>query len=266
MCVSALAIGISTQWPLVIAGNRDEFLDRPTLALHEWQTPSGRRVWGGRDEQDGGGWMLMAPDGSAAALVTNVRDAQLKRGERSRGQITLNWIDAVAQGEHEAFWHQHDWHHYGGFNLICGVPRTGQWWYFSNRTERPAREMQPGLYGLSNAELDSPWPKSRNLKSMLGTALSQATPEELAMVCWPALSNTEHAQDEHLPDTGVGFEIERQLSSVFIDWPSRRYGTRSSHIICLDAQGRTSFQERTYTADSAQARQAHFTLRSLSAY
>lgn len=265
MCVSAIAIGMSEQWPLVIAGNRDEFLQRPTKALHEWFTPAGTSVWGGRDEQDGGGWMLTTPDASAVALLTNVRDAQLQRGSRSRGQLTLNWIDAASQGREHQFWEDKDWASYGGFNLLCGIPRENRWWYFSNRSGQSPRQIGPGLYGLSNAWLDSPWPKSERLKSTLADALQQKSAQEIASLCWPELANPQQAADSTLPETGVGLQSERILSSVFIDWPERGYGTRSSHVICMNAARQFAFHEREYERSELSERQRYFTSRSLSA-
>jgi uncharacterized protein with NRDE domain len=262
MCVSAIAIGMSEQWPLVIAGNRDEFLHRPTLALHEWLTPGGVSVWGGRDEQDGGGWMLMAADGSACALVTNVRDAQLQRGSCSRGQLTLDWVDAVANNRADSFWRTADWAAYGGFNLLCGMPSKNRWWYFSNRNGVTPREIGAGLYGLSNAQLNSVWPKTEKLKTTLAKALMHTSDESLAQTCWPRLADAEFAADQDLPDTGIGLASEKMLSPVFIDWPERSYGTRSSHVISLSAGGQVSFQERVYTTQTHSMRQHQFESRS----
>lgn len=254
MCVSALAIGMSAQWPLLIAGNRDEFLERPTLALHEWSTPAGVSVWGGRDELDGGGWMLLASDGSAAALVTNVRDAQLRRGERSRGQLPVQWIDAVAQGRSDAFWTQLEGSLYGGFNLICGLPTQGRWWYFSNRDGHPPRPLSTGLYGVSNASLDTPWTKTLKLKQHAATSLDRPDFNSLCALLQPELADITPAPAHELPDTGVGIQTEHILSSVFIDWPQRAYGTRSSHVVALDAQARPRFWEATYPAQFMQPR------------
>jgi uncharacterized protein with NRDE domain len=263
MCVSAIAIGLSRQWPLVIAGNRDEFLDRPTQALHEWHTPAGTPVWGGRDELDGGGWMLMSRDGSAAALVTNVRDANLRRGELSRGQLTLDWIDAVAQGQTDRFWDALEAGRYGGFNLVCGQPDRGQWWYFSNRTAGGPQALGAGLYGVSNARLDTPWPKTQKLKAQTRQALQAERFEDMPELLLRTLTDTTAAQPEDLPDTGVGLEAERRLSSVFIEWPERAYGTRSSHVLAMGQDMRSRYWEASYPTEGISARQSQPRVHSL---
>lgn len=212
--------------------------------------------------------MLVAQDGSAAALVTNVRDARLQRGELSRGQLTVGWIQAVATGQSQRFLQQltapKNASRYGGFNLICGQPLTGDWWHFSNRSESSLRKLSPGLYGVSNASLDTPWPKTLQLKQATAQALAQPSREALAEALWPTLADDTPAPQEMWPDTGVGPQAERALSSVFIHWSERAYGTRSSHVLTLDAQARLHMDERSYEVGALARRQQRFGAQSLS--
>jgi uncharacterized protein with NRDE domain len=250
MCVSAVAIGASPHWPVLLAGNRDEALARPTAALHAWSTPNGVSVRGGRDELDGGGWLLVSADGKAAALVTNVRDAQLKRGEFSRGQLTVAWVEAVASGQVQPFLDRlkspQFAQSHGGYNLICGLPQQGIWWHHNNREGAGLRQVTAGVHGVSNASLNTPWPKTRKLQNSALQALEHKDFDALSQTLWTTLSDSRPAAPPECPGTGVGLQAERALSSVYIHWPERAYGTRSSHILALDAQGHWHMVERCY--------------------
>ena len=250
MCVSAVAIGASAHWPVLLAGNRDESLARPTTALHAWNTPNGVRVWGGRDELDGGGWLLVSADGKAAALVTNVRDAKLQRGESSRGQLTVAWVEAVARGQVQPFLDRLQSREfaqsYGGYNLICGLPHQGVWWHHNNRDGIGLRQLTAGVHGVSNASLNTPWPKTRKLQDRATLALAHENFGDLCQALWGTLTDSQPAEPSECPETGVGLQAERALSSVYIHWSERAYGTRSSHILALDARGRWHMVERCY--------------------
>ena len=97
MCLIAFAINASARWPLVIASNRDEFLDRPTLPLNDWKTASDQRILSGRDLRAGGTWLGATPDGRVA-FVTNVRQAQPQAAARSRGELVTRWLESRLDG------------------------------------------------------------------------------------------------------------------------------------------------------------------------
>lgn len=236
MCLIAFAIGTRPDRPLVLASNRDEFFDRPTSALHRWsELPAG--IWAGRDQQDGGTWLGVSETGRVA-LLTNVRSARPAAGERSRGELAVRWlqgeqdIDTFAAGLSAPA--------YGGFNLVVGDLHHSRWTWLSNRnpgqphtdaaTPLQRKDLGPGLYGLSNAALDTPWPKTQRLKSALARALD--TPLDDAH-WWasllPALGDSVLADE--LPRTGVPAEWEEALSSPFVRAPGRGYGTRSSLVM-----------------------------------
>jgi uncharacterized protein with NRDE domain len=129
---------------------------------------------------------------------------------------------------------------YNGFNLIAGDP----WglFYFSNREGR-VRSLAPGLYGLSNHLLDTPWPKVASAKSAFGSLLSGGA-SELTGDLFALLSDRSRPADGLLPSSGVGPEWERLLSSAFI--ASDNYGTRSSTVVLVARDGDIVFVERSF--------------------
>lgn len=254
MCLIAFAIDVHAACPLLIAANRDEFFDRPTAGLHRWALPSGTEVVAGRDLRGGGTWLGVSPSGRVA-MLTNVRDGQPDAGRRSRGELPTRWLAG------ELDWHGlqagMDPDDYGGFNLVVGDFHQGLWAWLGNRDpERPhearcsglhSQLLDPGIYGLSNATLNSPWPKTLRLTQALGHSLNasgQAAQnlQPAAQQPWwgslrQALCDDQLADDADLPQTGVALAQERQLSSPFVRMADRRYGTRSSLVVRVQPQG-----------------------------
>jgi uncharacterized protein with NRDE domain len=275
MCLLAIALGASARWPLVIASNRDEYRDRPTLPLAVWTTPGDVTVISGRDLRAGGTWMGSTSAGRIA-LLTNVREPDAAAAALSRGDLPLRWLEGnmnVAQ-----FLAETDAMAYGACNLVIGDFLSGKWAWASNRSNlgmlplnsvRTASgwhtlPLTPGVYGLSNALLDTPWPKTLALKAAMTTALAQADAAGdaavLGNILWPALGNPERAALHDLPNTGVATDFEQALSSALIDIPERGergYGTRCSTLLWL-AAGPTSgafsatVWEKTISAESPQ--------------
>lgn len=264
MCLIAFAIGTSPEWPLVVAANRDERWDRPTQPLQAWQLPSGRTVWSGRDLEAGGTWLGLA-EGGRVAMLTNVRSGPPEPAPRSRGELVTDWLDSD-QGC-EDWLRRFDPGQYGGFNLVLGDLASGLWSWVSNRApDTPSagagsasnapldqlapgwqgRQLEPGLYGLSNAALDTPWPKTVALKQALQQHLDQDSPLDAADTLLGALLQMLAAPDEDLPVTGIPIEVERQLSSPFVHAPDWAYGTRSSLLLHAHADGLILLQEWTH--------------------
>lgn len=247
MCLIAFAIGLKPELPLWLVSNRDESLDRPTEPLHRWTSEGGAVVLGGRDLLDGGTWLGIGAGGRVAWL-TNVRQADAGRGRRSRGELVTRWLES--QEDAERFQTTLDPADYGGFNLVVGDLAVQRWHWIGNRDphsphapQTPARHFQPlrpGLYGLSNASLDTPWPKTLRLRQALGNALA-AEPNnpqaEPLVAIGRALVDRRPAPDSELPQTGVPLGFERALSSPFVQMPERRYGTRSSAMLRIDRSG-----------------------------
>jgi uncharacterized protein with NRDE domain len=242
MCLIAFAIGASRRWPLVIAANRDEFLDRPTLPLARWQTPNGHDIISGRDLRAGGAWFGITPAGRVAFL-TNVREPGVSPGPRSRGELVLAWLQSSCNADQFAAGFGRSVTDFAGFNLVIGDFAGGTWTWLSNRGgpahgARPGwqmRHLPPGVYGLSNAALDSPWPKTVQLKSALRDLLDQPVDSSaIEIALWSALARSDRAAGKALPETGVSREVEEALSSAFVEFPDHGYGTRSSTMLVAE--------------------------------
>lgn len=234
MCLIVFAWRPGHALPLIVAANRDEFYARPTQALGAWEDAPG--VHAGRDLEAGGTWLGVGPQGRFAAL-TNIREPGQPLGPRSRGEL----VAAYLQGELgvEAYLDQvaSRSRQYSGFNLLVGDGR--QLGYLHAR-EAAARLLEPGVYGLSNAGLDTPWPKLVKARRGLEGLLESADPQRLLAL----LADGETAADADLPETGVGLATEKLLSSVFI--ASQNYGTRASTVLIVDDQGRRRLVERSF--------------------
>jgi len=234
MCLIVLAWRPGHSLPLLVAANRDEFHARPTAAMAEWpQTPG---LIAGRDLQAGGTWLGIGPDGRFAAL-TNIRNPQAEQGSRSRGELPLRFLQG--NGGPEAFLNElrHEADEYSGFNLLVGDRQA--LWHFNSQSGQ-ARALPPGIHGISNAGLDTPWPKLQQAKAALADALEAAAEEPL----FALLADPNRPDDTALPDTGVGLDLERLLGSVFITSPS--YGTRASTLLFTYADGGRRIIERSF--------------------
>jgi len=255
MCLVAVAIDESHRFPLVVAANRDEFFNRPAARLGWWsagaETPD---ILGGRDLQGGGTWLGLTAAGRFA-LVTNVRQPdRVELQAPSRGEIVPLWLRGDMGTDR--FWTRVALSGYNGFNLIAADFRNGECFWASNQGPQPMR-LERGVYGLSNALIDTPWPKVVALKSKLRAALPAAeSAAALASALFDALSDRSQAPDDHLPATGVPLDVERELSAAFIRTPDQSYGTRCSTIIITERARRrlvTHVFERTFTVGSALA-------------
>lgn len=259
MCLIAFAIGTDPDRPLLLAANRDEFFERPTEPLHRWALPDGTGVIAGRDLRDGGTWLGMSEAGRVA-MLTNVRSANPGPCRRSRGELTTRWLQA--SGGFEGLRSEIEAADYGGFNLVVGDLATGFWAWLSNcdparphdeqKGDLHHRRLAPGVYGLSNAALDTPWPKTLRLKRALDEALSAGPDATLPLVA--ALADRDIRPMSELPATGVPAELERALSSPFVDMADRGYGTRSSLLLNVARQGQgfsADFTEWTHTPPAA---------------
>jgi uncharacterized protein with NRDE domain len=237
MCLVSLAIDASRRFPLVVAANRDEYFDRPTARLG-WWTPGhgGPEILSGRDLKAGGTWMGLTAQGRFA-LVTNVRTPQdTDPAAPSRGEIVPLWLRGDLPMDR--FWMQVGLTGYNGFNLIAADLAHGDCFWGSNRA-RFVQRLEKGVYGLSNALLDTPWPKVERLKQRMRAALRESdSVEALADALFGALADRTIVPDECLPSTGLPLEWERWLSPAFIRTPDARYGTRSSTVLITERVGR----------------------------
>jgi uncharacterized protein with NRDE domain len=238
MCLIVFAWQVVPGIPLIAAGNRDEFFERPTAPAGWWNDRP--QIYAGRDLRSGGTWMGITREGRFAA-VTNVRDPSNKRDDApSRGALVADYLagdmapdDYVAALSSNAA-------KFNGFNLLVG--NRDQLVWFSNAgqdDERNGKALVPGIYGLSNGLLDTPWPKVVRTKAQFASLLCQGAPEE---AYFDMLSDTTRASDCRLPKTGVSIEWERVLSAVCIQSPE--YGTRASTVVRLPACKSPTLNER----------------------
>jgi uncharacterized protein with NRDE domain len=233
MCLIVVGWRVHPDYPLVVAANRDEFYARPSAALARW--PEAPEIIGGRDLEAGGTWLGIGESGRFAA-VTNVREPGMAKGERSRGALTYNFLSAgVSATEYAA---QIDDAQYSGFNLLLGDGKSLV--YCSNR-DGPPRSLAPGIYGLSNHLLDSPWPKLVAARQRFAAALP-GLPDESAF--FDLLADQAIVADENLPATGVPVEWERLLSAIFVK--SENYGTRASTLAWQGADGAVTVHEQSF--------------------
>lgn len=240
MCLILIAHQAHPDIPLVVAANRDEDYQRPSAQAHFW--PEANHVLAGRDLQAGGTWLGLTRSGRFAA-VTNIRDWSAADAARSRGELVREFLE----GDDEPFEYCQQVMakagEYRGFNLLVGDRHS---LVYCDNLHRNVQGLAPGTYGLSNHLLDTPWPKVVKGKNRLSEQVagwhqaSAAHGEELLDI----LTDREIAEDEFLPNTGIGLEKERLLSPIFIQ--GDQYGTCCSTAIIVDKQGQALFHERSF--------------------
>lgn len=236
MCLVACALNQHPKYPFILVANRDEFRERPSAPAHFWKDDP--NILAGIDLKMNGTWLGITCIGRLA-LITNYRDLRNLRSDApSRGELVSNFLRSQDSGE--AYIKSiADPSDYNGFNLLVGNVESLSW--FSNEHGEPAK-LENGIFGLSNALLDTPWPKVELLKNGLSHQLNSedVLPDEL----FALLASIQKPTDDSLPDTGVGLELERMLSSAFIN--TEKYGTVCSTIILMDQNKNVQFIERSF--------------------
>jgi uncharacterized protein with NRDE domain len=238
MCLILIAHKPSPLKRLIIAANRDEFFARPTKVMNFWDDHPD--ILAGKDLAGGGTWLGIKRNGRFAAL-TNYRDPSVQKSDPpSRGGIITRYLESRLTPKKFIDQLQKDAHKFNGFNLLAGDRNTLYW--FSNMAPE-AKQLSPGIYGVSNHLIDTPWPKVTKGKKALAAILSRE--KELTMEpLFAMLTNTGTPGDSELPDTGVGKEWERILAPIFVRSPS--YGTRSSTVIVMDETEKVEICERSF--------------------
>lgn len=266
MCLIVFAWQVVPGVPLIACANRDEFYDRAAAPAAPW--PDAPHIYAGRDLKAGGSWMGVtrppdaqdasheaprascdegAPQPPAAssapsrfAAITNVRNPQEHNPlAPSRGQLVAQFLEGSMSAQEYVAQIAPCASAYNGFNLVLCDGKELVW--YSNKggdDPRNGQPLQPGIYGLSNALLDSAWPKVLKTKAQFASLLCLGAPEE---AYFEMLSDTTRAPDMRLPETGVPLELERILSAVHIESPN--YGTRSSTVVKLYADAPAELHE-----------------------
>lgn len=256
MCIVAIAWQLFDELPLVLLSNRDEFLQRPTAPLHQWED---KPIYAGRDKQSGGTWLgihqqqqqqgdFYEQNGRWAAVL-NFRDGvQASNDERSRGELVTDFLTSTLNPLE--FARQISLQDYAGFNLVIGD--TAQAVIVNNRGHAPT-PLYTGLYVISNGQPEEAWFKTERLRGRLRQEVLPLISENSALDYWQAaafavMSDNTPAPENKLPETGVAKQIERALSSIYIEsadlssmnktaMPS--YGTRTQSILTLRKEDRT---------------------------
>ncbi len=235
MCLILIAHGAHSDFPLVIAANRDEYYQRPTARAAFWQDLP--HILAGRDLECMGTWLGVTRAGRFAAL-TNFRDPRERKSDApSRGQLVSDFLASDQEPREYLGDVAIEAPRYNGFNLLAGD--IDGVFYLSSRTGS-VQQLSPGIHGLSNHLLDTPWPKVELGKRRLQAALEGEFGAEALL---NLLHDREPAAESELPDTGIGAEMERVLSPALIVSP--KYGTRASTAVLFGVDGSVSFAERT---------------------
>ncbi len=252
MCLIALAYKQHPNYPFLLSANRDEFYKRPARAAHYWDEHP--QLLAGRDIEAGGTWLGMTTSGQFAA-ITNYREEgsigktyPLSRGELSRNFLTGNqpaeaFLESIRDNDKS----------YAGFNLLL-MDDTGLFCY-SNRDSN-IMTLEPGLYGLSNHQIDTPWPKVKRAKSCFEETLkhNEVSHDQLFLT----ISDSRPVGEDELPEINFDMDIEwaKQVSAQFIK--SEDYGTRASTTILINKQGQVQFRERNFLASGQEGEQQDY--------
>ncbi|NLG75146.1 MAG: NRDE family protein [Xanthomonadaceae bacterium] len=250
MCLLVLAWKLHPKYRLVLAGNRDEFHDRPAAPLNWWQDDP--RILAGKDLKAGGTWLGVARSGRFG-VVTNYRDLQAPvEGAPSRGLLVPRFLTGATSPKEFLDDLRGAAPRYSGFNLLVGGSRA--LYYFSNRGPNTPQALAPGVYGLSNHALDAPWPKLTRTRERFEAALRE--PELAPETLFDILADRQVAADAELPSTGLPADWERIVSAPFI--LNERYGTRCSSVLLVERNGRTVLQERRFDPAGVQTGTSRF--------
>ena len=239
MCLILLAHGVHPRYRLIVAANRDEFYDRPTAVADWWPDRPG--VLAGRDLRSSGTWMGVTVSGRFAA-ITNYREPGAQRADvPSRGSLVVDALTRTGATTDRLGQILRTGDAYNGFSLVVG-DRDGVW-VGSNRSDAPPHRVGDGVFGLSNHLFGTPWPKVVAGRRALTDAL-ELEGDELVTALLAILDSRDRPDDDRLPDTGVGIELERVLAPVFITSPL--YGTRASYVVLFSHDGEVVFVEQVF--------------------
>lgn len=237
MCLIVFSYKNHPRYPFILAANRDELYNRPTRKAGFWKEESS--ILGGKDLKGGGTWLGVSKDGKIAAL-TNYRNIKtIKDDAPTRGHIVRDFLSADLSPKSFLEALSEDSSRYNGFNLIAGT--TEQLYYFNNQNKE-IHEISPGNHVISNAFLNTPWPKTDTALQQFEEVIKQSEPKEEDF--FQVLGNTTRFPYEKLPETGLPEEMEKAVSSVFIKTPG--YGTRCSTLLLVDKNRELEFIERSY--------------------
>ena len=247
MCLVVFAWKIHPEYRLVLAANRDEFHRRPAQGLHWW--PDNPDILAGRDLQAGGTWLAVSKPGRFAT-VTNYRDRLSPRsGLRSRGEIITNFVGSKTPADTLVSSLAGD--NYAGFSLLAAD--CDDLWYVSNRGDEPV-QLMPGVYGLSNASLDTPWTKLVRTRDALRKLIAAGEISETAL--FRIMADRTPAQSADVEAGDLPFELARELTAPHI--VSAEYGTRCATALTWSIDEKISVSERRFDAAGNSSGESRF--------
>jgi len=236
MCLAVIALNAHPRYSLVIAANRDEFHARAALPAHWGEAPPFANILAGRDLEAGGTWLGVRRDGRWA-LVTNVRE---RRNHDAAAPSRGHLVPAILNDPARLTALPPNSQRYNGFNLLAGDTRGATW--ASNRVAT-TQALAAGVHAVSNALLDTPWPKLARTKEAISAWTMRDSGDDFGPL-FAVLADRMAAPDSALPATGVSLEWERRLSAPFIVGDD--YGTRCSTVLAVARSGSARFVERSF--------------------
>lgn len=235
MCLIVFEKNNHPDYKLIFAANRDEFFERPSAPLHLWNDEP---IYAGKDLKEGGTWCGISRNGRFAA-ITNYRNIKsIKKDAVSRGRIVTDFLTGTSSPEFYSKGLADSANQYNGYSLIFG--HKSDLYFFSNQSKKIAK-VESGIHGLSNHLIDTPWFNVKRGKQLLKQAIEKG--DNLIDDMLAMLSDKTLSPDDELPDTGLEKNIERKISSIFVETPD--YGTRSSTVILIDQKDNVTFVEKS---------------------
>jgi len=245
MCLIAFSYKTHPKYKLILAANRDEFYERPTRVAKFWVDENQPNILAGKDLKAKGTWMGISKTGKWGAL-TNYRDpSNIRESAPTRGTLVLDFLKSGQTPEAYLENLKSNSEQFNGFNIL--VYEGNELLHYSNESDE-ITELKPGIHGVSNALLNTSWPKLHNAKNELDRITSSENFEKEEL--FSLLKNPERAPDNQLPSTGIPYEWEKAISSIFIK--TDNYGTRCSTLLMIDYEGNAEFIERRYDTDSGE--------------
>jgi len=249
MCLILFAWDAHPDYKLIMATNRDEFYNRPSTKANFWENLPD--MLAGRDLKAGGTWLGVNKKGKFAAVTNYRAPAQERHNARSRGELALNYLKGPQNPVGYLKGVTQNASAYNGFNLLVG--NLNALFYFSNQTHE-AQRLTPGIYGLSNALLNTPWPKVKKGKKLLEDLIFHNGWESQDLL--EMLRDVEKPPVAELPKTGLSLKMEQSLSPMFIKMDG--YGTVSSNVLLISHEGEVEFAERIYAPRTGIAKDYNF--------
>ena len=229
MCTLAAYVRCTPSLPLLVAANRDEFLDRPTadpqvLIVDPW-------AFGGQDLSAGGTWFGVNGAGMVVGLLNRRRPSGPDPGLASRGLLALTMLQQPGVAAACRALEGIEGSAYNAFNLLV-ADRHGAIVATNREGAIQITRLEPGIHLLTNLELNDPtcpriaksWQRFRSLD--LAAASDPAT---LVPCLQTILADHSTALD---PRADV-------IDTLCVHLPG--YGTRSSSIVAAGATGSLRF-------------------------